>query len=347
MSIAYSLVPRDMLRGLIAPPPRNLDEAIIHQSTRNMQKVLRKRRRRRNLTADRQKYMSNLRNLIKTKRELENRPKLVQIQKPPKENRPEVKVEKVQTGRKRIVKVPTMKLPEAPRRQRLETKNLFMGADEPDDEPVFIEEPAKEPSTKKKKTDSTSTAIEPEPPIAVDKVAAIKVDEATAPKSTKKTTRSRSTVDNELNILDAMIDDVKDLIRATPNTYGVRGEKIWNSQRNSPMAASNWERSVPFIVADVLSLPQPDAGKPSGTPTLKTNLEKSLAFNQIVEKYKKLLAKEQQGKGKTKQQVRRGQKQPKALKAQKIPGKRGRPKGGIVVQQETPFRVERWRLPNR
>lgn len=79
MSIQYSLVPREMIRDLFRPPTQNLDEFLIESSERGMQKALKKPKKKAEMSKHRADYYSKLRNLIRTKKSVENRPIQVEV----------------------------------------------------------------------------------------------------------------------------------------------------------------------------------------------------------------------------------------------------------------------------
>src|SRR4051794_29156975 len=78
MAVSYSMVPSDMLDGLInVNRPTNIDEGIMNTSLKTMSKITKSKKHK--TPANKLQYMAQLRNLIRTKRNVEERPKRVSI----------------------------------------------------------------------------------------------------------------------------------------------------------------------------------------------------------------------------------------------------------------------------
>ena len=76
MAVAYTLVPRDMLQAM-RPVPRNIDEFIVEKAANRMQNI--KRARNMRPEGKIKKYQAQLRNIMKTNKDVRSRPVRVQI----------------------------------------------------------------------------------------------------------------------------------------------------------------------------------------------------------------------------------------------------------------------------
>src|SRR4051794_23619292 len=79
MAIQYSLVPREMMRNLFAQQnaPRDIDEYVYKKTEGNIRKLHRLKKM--DTGTKQQKYMMQLRNLIRQKRQIQQKPVRVEV----------------------------------------------------------------------------------------------------------------------------------------------------------------------------------------------------------------------------------------------------------------------------
>lgn len=308
MAVPYTLVPQDMLNGLISSKrPQNLDDYLIRKSVQSMDTIPKSKKL--NVAEKLHQYRSNLRNLIKTKNEVESRPVKVSIDKIQELVAELAKASGIDDIPKKDASTTTYENKLATYQNKSVVDEEGNPIDEdPFDENKSIDEVSDENDYESLSSTSQSPLNRTIQPgkmfIGDDDEGKVNVYARqrvlVPPPAPKKRLRSQETPDrneqptrklrknqgsptNEEQKKAEISQHVFRLIKSNEATYGVKGNKILD-KGGEPIKTSNLEKAIDYIVANAIGYTSKMVAWSPGSNQLFDRLSADPRYQQILNK---------------------------------------------------------------
>ena len=267
MSIVYTLVPREIARGMV-PAPNNLDEYIVEKAKSRMKNINRGAKNKSD-TYKAKTYMAQLRNMIKTKKEVAERPIKVTLTDPKTElekknqqyRQPDEAMKQVHDEAVALESIAAHKSKVPKKRSKSLTSHPMpeshsSGTSKPT---VFLNVGAED-------------SEEPEIVIPAPKPAPVPTSTS---KAAPKPTRSNSVKLTDEKFM-SYVAEVVEFLQEQPIVYGIAGNKVLKDD-NTEYSKSDLKGSIEYLLAGQLGKDHGGVA-PAGTVALTKRLNSSQDF---------------------------------------------------------------------